>query len=111
MNKAHSPCIPIPDKCPHFTINANGEKPVDQHWEFNTIEGFLKIKKTHVLSGALTNVPSNEFLGCKDCISAASELADWLRCGKLASVRVGSSLDRIRISKILDKMEFRVIPR
>lgn len=37
--------------------------------------------------------------------------ADWLRCGKLASIRVGSSLDRIRISKILENVEFIVIPR
>ena len=36
--------------------------------------------------------------------------ADWLRCGKPDSVRVGSSLDRVRISKILENIEFIVIP-
>ena len=76
MNKAHSPCIPIPDKSPCFAIYANGEKPVEQHREFNTVEGFLKVKKTHVHSGAFTNVPNNELLGCKDCISAASVLSE-----------------------------------
>ena len=29
-----------------------------------------------VHSGALTNVPSNDLLGCKDCISAASVLLE-----------------------------------
>ena len=76
MNKAHSPCIPILDKSPCFAIYANGEKLVEQHREFNTVEGFLKVNKTHVYSGALINVPSNELLGCKDCISAASVLSE-----------------------------------
>ena len=36
---------------------------------------------------------------------------DWLRCGKPASIRVGSSLDRVRIYKILENIEFIVIPQ
>ena len=37
--------------------------------------------------------------------------AVWLRCGKPVSVKVDSSLDRIRVSNTLENIEFIVIPR
>ena len=111
MNRAHSPCIPIPDKSPCFAFYANGEKPVEQHWEFNTVESFLKVKKT------CTVEPSLMYLAMTSWVAKIASVqpvcfrkADWLRCGKPASVRVGSSLDKIGISKILENIEFIVIP-
>ena len=48
-------------------------------------------------------------MGCKDCIRAPCVLTEK-RCGKPVSVRVDSSLDKIKVFNTLENIEFLVIP-
>jgi len=76
VNKTLPILIPVPDESPSLPINTDGEEFGKHHREFSAIKGLRKVEKAHVHSRPLTDVPGNELLGCKNCITTASVLAE-----------------------------------